>query len=102
MIDEYKDYCVLKAFNLSDKQLSEINALSTKGIFVSASSDNLDDTIVLINKTESEIAFQNLLNKVSEIAKETRYFNAFNSNNIIFKLDRGTVNKADVEQSAYQ
>jgi Na+-driven multidrug efflux pump/anti-sigma regulatory factor (Ser/Thr protein kinase) len=39
---------------------------------------------------------------ITGIAKETRYFNAFNSNNIIFKLDRGAVNKSDVEQTADQ
>ena len=64
MIEEYKDYCVLKACNLSAKQISEINSLSKKGIFIQASQDNLDATVVVINKSESEVDFQETLNKV--------------------------------------
>ncbi len=73
MIEEYKDYCVLKAFNLSAKQIDDINALSTKGVFIQASQEFLDDTIIVINKSESEVVFQNTLNKINEIAKDKVY-----------------------------
>ncbi|MCR4875127.1 MAG: CinA family protein [Clostridia bacterium] len=73
MIEEYKDYCVLKAFNLSAKQIDDINALSTKGVFIQASQEFLDDTIIVINKSESEVVFQNTLNKINEIAKDKIY-----------------------------
>ena len=73
MIEEYKDYCVLKAVNLSAKQISDINSLSKKGIYITASSDNLDATIVVINKSESEIVFQETLNEVKKIANGNVY-----------------------------
>ena len=73
MIEEYKNYCVLKAFNLSAKQINEINALSTDGVYVQASQDCFDTTIVLINKTENQQVFQELLNKINEISKDAIY-----------------------------
>ena len=73
MIEEYKDYCVLKAFDLSHKQIEEINGLSQKGVFIQASQDYLDDTIVIINQSESEVVFQEILKKVEGIAKDAIY-----------------------------
>ncbi len=73
MIEEYKDYCVLKAFNVSAKQISEINSLSKKGIYVTASSDYLDATIVVINKSESEVTFHETLNAIKQIVGESLY-----------------------------
>ena len=73
MIEEYKDYCVLKAFDLSHKQIEEINNLSQKGVFIQVSQDYLDDTIVIINQSESEVVFQDILNKIQEIAKDKIY-----------------------------
>ena len=73
MIEEYKDYCVLKAFDLSHKQIEEINNLSQKGVFIQVSQDYLDDTIVIINQSESEVVFQEILNKIEVIAKDAIY-----------------------------
>jgi len=73
MIEEYKDYCVLKAFDLSQKQIAEINALAKKGVFIQISQDYLDDTIVIINQSESEVVFQEILNKISDVADGAIY-----------------------------
>lgn len=67
MIEEYRDYCVLKAFDVSAKQINEVNALSKNGVFVQASSDNMDATIIVINKTETQEVFQTILNKITEL-----------------------------------
>ena len=73
MIEEYKDYCVLKAFGLSQKQVNEINTLSQKGVFIQVAQDYLDDTIVIVNQNESEVVFQGILNRINEIAKDAVY-----------------------------
>ena len=73
MIEEYKDYCVLKAFDLSQKQVTEINSLSQKGVFIQISQDYLDDTIVIINQSEPEVVFQEILDKINAIADGAVY-----------------------------
>ena len=73
MIEEYKDYCVLKAFDLSQKQINEINSLSQKGVFIQIAQDYLDDTIVVINASESEVVFQSILDKINAIADGAVY-----------------------------
>ena len=73
MIEEYKDYCVLKAFDLSQKQIAEINSLSQKGVFIQVAQENLDDTIVIINQSESEVVFQEILVKIKAIANGAIY-----------------------------
>ena len=65
MIEEYKDYCVLKAFDLTNGQIEKIKSLvDTDGVFLEISSLYKDSTIILINKNESEVKFNEVLNMI--------------------------------------
>lgn len=74
MTEEYKDYCFLKAFDVTPEEVKQcLDDIKDNSIIIDISQDCKDFTIKVINKTSSEISFNNELNRVLEILKDKVY-----------------------------
>ena len=73
-LEECKDYCVLKAFDVSESDIENCKSLvDTDDVFIDVSEKYKDVTIILINKNASEIKFNEILNNVVNCIKDELY-----------------------------
>ncbi|MDE6189542.1 MAG: CinA family protein [Clostridia bacterium] len=76
MIETCKNYCVLKAFDIDSELLSKCKELANvHGVSLEYAQRNLDCKITLVNKSASDITYQNILDGILEILKSNVYAN---------------------------
>ena len=74
MIENYKDYCVLKAFNLTEAECKEcVDKNTSEGIKILIDNQYMDYSISIINEASNEIAFNKELNRINDLLKSKIY-----------------------------
>lgn len=69
-----KDFCVLKAFDLTDEEILECkNVIKVEGISLFFETNNLDSLVLLANDSASEEDFNDYLEEISYILKNKMY-----------------------------
>lgn len=77
MIEQYKNLCVLKAFNVGDELLKKCcEAAKSKGIVIECLTEFLDSKILVKNESASEVEYQKLLDKLNEMLTGKVYSDA--------------------------
>ncbi|MCI7401453.1 MAG: CinA family protein [Christensenella sp.] len=74
MIENYKDYCVLKAFNLTEAECKEcVDKNTSEGIKILIDNQYMDYSISIINEASNEITFNKELNRINDLLKSKIY-----------------------------
>lgn len=73
MLEDYKNYCVIKTFGLLYSDVEKYIRTGSESINVDFSEDCLDGTLLIINKNASEIAFQKAFSEITTALSEHIY-----------------------------